>query len=695
MQRHHRALAETDQRESANRRGRGAPAPRRGRRRAPAAPIDAAVQRSSAPARIVGRAVALEREPLPAHRRAGAALGRVRRDEGGVRQQRAPLLAELDQILAVGAVAVQEHHELRGAGRSWRSQSGSGQFRRSSRRLRVTTVRRGSGLARTRPASAMPERCLRRAVIGPEHARRDAAPGPPALGDLLEPPRVGPRLQPERELAPPPARRGRRPERRRDGRGRTAERYRPSRGRCRFTATSARCASSASSAPSARKVEAVVRDRLAPARAARGSSASKGRSRAERRPRRRSKPAASSGATRASSRPKIALALATETCCETMIAARPAKPGSRRRSGGGPPIAISRATSSGSSASRLRAASARAASSVDRRAGMIDARPGAAGSARCAWRGLPCARRRFVASRFFAAPLPPPRFASSAFSSTASPRPPLARPSLRALAERRAASRPRLFGALQRALRRAQARRTPAAAHRRSRPDPLQARIRGGDPRRPCLARRRLRRAARAARATRRRLCAGARASRARRASSIPASARAAEIAAGDAGARDPDGAPLHRGRCRAVAGARARARLAAGRTGRAPARHGRARSRWRPRGSAGANLARATSRAAVAADAGRLGRRRAARQGPRRRAIIWRSSSTTRLQGVTDIVRGRDLYAATSVHRLLQALLGCRAPRYRHHRLVLDPDGGKLSKSAARRRSRALREAG
>jgi glutamyl-Q tRNA(Asp) synthetase len=51
-------------------------------------------------------------------------------------------------------------------------------------------------------------------------------------------------------------------------------------------------------------------------------------------------------------------------------------------------------------------------------------------------------------------------------------------------------------------------------------------------------------------------------------------------------------------------------------------------------------------------------------------------------LQGVTDIVRGRDLFAATAVHRLLQALLGLAEPRYRHHRLVLDRDGAKLSKS-------------
>jgi len=51
-------------------------------------------------------------------------------------------------------------------------------------------------------------------------------------------------------------------------------------------------------------------------------------------------------------------------------------------------------------------------------------------------------------------------------------------------------------------------------------------------------------------------------------------------------------------------------------------------------------------------------------------------------LQGITDVVRGADLFHATSVHRLLQALLGFDAPRYHHHPLVRDAHGRKLSKS-------------
>ena len=64
-------------------------------------------------------------------------------------------------------------------------------------------------------------------------------------------------------------------------------------------------------------------------------------------------------------------------------------------------------------------------------------------------------------------------------------------------------------------------------------------------------------------------------------------------------------------------------------------------------------------------------------------------------LQGVTQVVRGRDLYAATGVQRLLQELLGLPAPRYFHHRLILGPDGRKLSKSRADSGIAALREAG
>ena len=64
-------------------------------------------------------------------------------------------------------------------------------------------------------------------------------------------------------------------------------------------------------------------------------------------------------------------------------------------------------------------------------------------------------------------------------------------------------------------------------------------------------------------------------------------------------------------------------------------------------------------------------------------------------LQGVTHVVRGEDLFWSTSVHRLLQALLGLPAPSYHHHRLIVDADGLTLSKSTQATALRALRAQG
>ena len=64
-------------------------------------------------------------------------------------------------------------------------------------------------------------------------------------------------------------------------------------------------------------------------------------------------------------------------------------------------------------------------------------------------------------------------------------------------------------------------------------------------------------------------------------------------------------------------------------------------------------------------------------------------------LQDISTVVRGNDLYHATAIHRLLQDLLGLPAPDYLHHRLVLGPDGRKLSKSLASQSIRALADSG
>jgi len=63
--------------------------------------------------------------------------------------------------------------------------------------------------------------------------------------------------------------------------------------------------------------------------------------------------------------------------------------------------------------------------------------------------------------------------------------------------------------------------------------------------------------------------------------------------------------------------------------------------------------------------------------------------------QGITHVTRGRDLYAATDLHRLLQVLLGLPAPIYHHHRLILDPTGRKLSKTLRDTTLRTLRAEG
>ena len=63
--------------------------------------------------------------------------------------------------------------------------------------------------------------------------------------------------------------------------------------------------------------------------------------------------------------------------------------------------------------------------------------------------------------------------------------------------------------------------------------------------------------------------------------------------------------------------------------------------------------------------------------------------------QGVTHVVRGLDLFHSTSIHRLLQEILGLPAPIYFHHRLILDQDGQKLAKRDPSTTLRDLREQG
>ena len=152
------------------------------------------------------------------------------------------------------------------------------------------------------------------------------------------------------------------------------------------------------------------------------------------------------------------------------------------------------------------------------------------------------------------------------------------------------------------------------------------------------------------------------------------------EIARAANGQRDPDGAPLYPGTCRALPAAEARDRMARGDKAAFRLDMGRAVDAgpaylsWTEYGE-GAIPSQRPAAPEVWGDVVLRGRDLAASY---HLAVVVDDA----IQGVTDVVRGRDLLAATAVHRLLQALLGLAEPRYRHHRLILDQTGEKLSKS-------------
>jgi glutamyl-Q tRNA(Asp) synthetase len=155
---------------------------------------------------------------------------------------------------------------------------------------------------------------------------------------------------------------------------------------------------------------------------------------------------------------------------------------------------------------------------------------------------------------------------------------------------------------------------------------------------------------------------------------------------------RDPDGAPLYPGTCRHLGAGEGAARLASGE-----------RAAWR-----------LNMKKAVLVTGPLTWREYGTERGERETiaepqawgdVVLARRDIATSYhmsvvvddaqQGVTDIVRGKDLFASTSVHRLLQALLGLPPPRYRHHDLITDASGHKLSKSRGSPILRDLRASG
>ena len=147
---------------------------------------------------------------------------------------------------------------------------------------------------------------------------------------------------------------------------------------------------------------------------------------------------------------------------------------------------------------------------------------------------------------------------------------------------------------------------------------------------------------------------------------------------------RDPDGAPLYPGAAKSLSPDE-RARLIATR-----ARPTRCGSTWRRPARAPGDSAWIERGEGPDGETGVV----AARPEAWGDVILARKETPTSyhlsvviddaLQGVTDVVRGRDLFWSTSVHRLLQQLLGLPQPAYRHHRLIRDAAGRKLSKSTA-----------
>ena len=154
----------------------------------------------------------------------------------------------------------------------------------------------------------------------------------------------------------------------------------------------------------------------------------------------------------------------------------------------------------------------------------------------------------------------------------------------------------------------------------------------------------------------------------------------------------DPDGAPLYSGRCRSLHPDDIAARQAAGephalRLLMEEAARRAGRLAWHE-SSAGAVSGSIEARPWLWGD---VVLRRKEFPASYHLAVVVDDAA----QQVTQVVRGRDLFESTAVHRLLQALLGLPEPRYLHHALIRDAGGAKLSKSFGSRSLADLRAEG
>jgi glutamyl-Q tRNA(Asp) synthetase len=157
---------------------------------------------------------------------------------------------------------------------------------------------------------------------------------------------------------------------------------------------------------------------------------------------------------------------------------------------------------------------------------------------------------------------------------------------------------------------------------------------------------------------------------------------------------RDPDGAPLYPGHARDVPRASRNELIESGapfawRLDNAAARARVGRLSWREQGSGPAGEGGIIAAAPEAWGDVILGRKDTPTS--YHLSVVIDDA----LQGITDVVRGQDLFWATSLHRLLQVLLELPHPAYRHHDLIRGDQGQKLSKSNQATGLRELRRNG
>lgn len=166
------------------------------------------------------------------------------------------------------------------------------------------------------------------------------------------------------------------------------------------------------------------------------------------------------------------------------------------------------------------------------------------------------------------------------------------------------------------------------------------------------------------------------------------------QIAALAGGNTDPDGAPLYSGACRAMPPSEAEKRMADG-----------GQYCWRLDMRKALLLCPQPLTAQRFALPGMQQVEFAAQPARWGDVILVRKETPTSyhlsvvvddaLQGVTHVVRGADLEAATDLHVLLQRLLGLPTPLYHHHALIQGGEGEKLSKSRQSETMADLRERG